>query len=158
MKRLLPLLIFILPLFIQAQDRTAVYLPFQPSDLGFGIRADYYIKQFGFYNSATYGDNGLYRIFGLRSHVKLSAGVLIPLPDYHGCQFEISAGFNYHTLADTHKFEKLDPRVYDHWSYELGMTQKFKWFCIGLRTDVVRWEPCIDIGLRLKYKCYEKSY
>jgi hypothetical protein len=139
----------------------ALYAAFQPTDLGFGIRADYRVCDLGVYSSVSYGDGRLYRYHDIRRHTKLSTGVFVPLPDYNGDQFNFTVALNYHFVGDaTINNSHLNPKIFNPWSFELGLTvYAFSWMpynkqqnkegiAIGVRTDILRWEPCIDIGYK----------
>ncbi len=149
MKKLLFLLLISIPIIGMAQHHSpALYISHQPVDFGVGVRGDYYIKSFGLYNSVSYSDWGLYRQNNLRHHVKLSMGVLMPLDDYNGAKFDVMAGLNYHHMRYT-KLEDsfINHKILNPWSFELGLTVKMQKFALGVRTDILRWEPCVDFGL-----------
>lgn len=134
----------------------AIYLAYQPWDHGLGLRGDYHFNHWaGIYGSATYGQWNLYKKSGLGQHMKLTAGVFIPYKDYAGGQFDWSVGLNYHkvwgTVEESEVF-KDDPQFHNPWSFELGLTCKLERFAIGVRTDILRWEPCIDVGIPIKEK------
>jgi hypothetical protein len=138
----------------------AIYLAYQPWDHGLGIRGDYHINYWaGVYGSASYGEWGLYKMSGLGQHMKLTAGILIPYKDYAGGQFDWTVGINYHKvwgeIVESEVF-KDDPQFHNPWSFELGFTCKLERFTIGCRTDILRWEPCIDVGIPIHFK--EKQY
>ena len=131
-------------------SKNAVYIVMQPADFGMGIRGDYHFWKAGVYGSASYGTLGLYKRASLKKHIKLTAGVLIPLKRYLSNQFDISVGLNYHYVEKI-KGENLDywagTIFYYPWSYEIGLTIKLKRITMGVRTDIMRWEPCIDVGI-----------
>ena len=159
MKKLLILLLLIPPLLSPGQGNRidAVCLVYQPVDNGLGIRIDYQIMNLRLYNSLSYGNQGLYRANNLKQHTKLTAGILIPLQDYRGHKYNIMAGINYHHLRSDGYFEAcLDPRIFDPWSFELGVSIYIGRIAIGTRTDILRWEPCVDIGYR--FLLWEQKY
>lgn len=150
-------------LLAQSYDRAfretpspTIYLAYQPWDHGLGLRSDYHINHWaGVYGSASYGQWGLYQQSGLGQHVKLTAGILIPYKDYAGGQFDFSLGLNYHKVwgeVVENEIFKDDPVFHKNWSFELGLTCKLKRFALGVRTDILRWEPCVDIGIPLNFK------
>ncbi|MBK5202140.1 MAG: hypothetical protein JJE45_00260 [Prolixibacteraceae bacterium] len=151
MKKLIFLLLISVSFSAMAQRQpSALYLSHQPVDFGIGVRGDYYINGFGLYSSVSYGNWGLYRQFDIKHHVKLSTGVLLPLPDYNGGKFDVTAGINYHLLGSVMLDDSpLNPKIFNPWSFELGLTVKLKRFAIGVRTDILRWEPCVDAGFKL---------
>ena len=140
------------------QPVTSIYLAYQPADHGLGLRVDYLrIGKFNLYSSASYGTSGIYKQYGLKSHMKLTQGIMYRIPDYNGSRFFVTAGINYHDIFGTYPtIYSVDPLIYDNWSYELGVSLKIKWFALGLRTDINRWEPCVDLGYNFKYKKYRR--
>lgn len=139
----------------------AIYLAYQPWDHGLGIRGDYHINYWaGVYGSASYGQWGLYKGSGLDQHVKLTAGILIPWKDWSGNQHDWTVGLNRHWVSghiEESEIYKDDPVFHQPWSFELGLTIKFQRFALGMRTDILRWEPCIDVGIPLTWgNSYQK--
>lgn len=131
----------------------AIYISYQPTDHGIGIRGDYHFTPIaGVYASGSYGQWGLYKASGLDKHIKATIGFLIPYKDYMGNQHDFTMGLNYHYMSGqvepSHVFQDND-LFHTPWSIEVGLTIKFKRFCLGMRTDVPRWEPCIDVGIPL---------
>lgn len=133
----------------------SLYLLHQPVDIGFGVRVDYYPAQFygyrhekcGVYNSLTYGNWGLYRENGLEHHIRFTTGVMIPLNPYKGVRYNLTFGVSYHHLGKGSVQDPgLNQELYNHWSYEGGLTFKAGHFALCLVTDIPRWEPCIGIG------------
>ena len=151
MKKLIFLLLISVPLIGMAQHHpSALYVALQPVDFGIGVRGDYYINGLGLYSSVSYGNWGLYRQYDIKHHVKFTTGVLLPLPDYNGASFDVTAGLNYHLLGSVMMENSyLNPKIFNPWSFELGLTVKLKRFALGVRTDILRWEPCVDIGFKL---------
>jgi len=139
----------------QAEGQPALYLLWQPADLGVGPRVDYYPfsskkspgRMPGFYNSITYGSWGLYRLHNMEHHVKFTGGILIPLKPWRSYNYDLSFGINYHHLGKrTFREPDLNSKLYRSWSYELGSDFKMQRFAICIATDIPRWEPCIGIG------------
>lgn len=143
--------------FDREKPPNAIYLSYQPWDHGLGLRYDQHFWKMGAYGSASYGKWGLYQGAGLDDHVKLTLGVLVPLKDWSGNQHDFSIGLNRHFVTP---YEVDDPyNNYDPgrieaipWSFELGLTIKMQRFTLGMRTDILRWEPCIDVGIPLNFK------
>lgn len=141
---------------VREKPPAAIYLAYQPWDHGLGIRGDYHINHWaGMYGSASYGQWGLYADSGLGKHVKLTYGALIPYKDWAGNQHDFNIGLNYHWVSD----EIIESEIYhadkvfdNPWSFELGLTIKMRRFALGMRTDILRWEPCIDVGIPLSPK------
>lgn len=145
MKKLILITIFVFcSIFARSQNHT-LYIVFQPLDLGLGLRYDLCFNKIGFYTSVSYGSYYLYKMNGLRDHIKLTAGLMIL---YHK-DFYFIGGANYHYInAFNPSIDVINSRILDHWSFELGVTSViFKKIKIGLRTDILKWEPCIDLGL-----------
>lgn len=147
MKRIIFLIVVSLSFtFSKAQSYNAVYVSHQPVDLGIGMRGDYYIKRMGLYSSLSYGNWGFYKREDIKHHVKFTTGVLVPLPDYNGGIFDITAGINYHLFGSIPIESPLNPHIFNPWSFELGLTTKLRYFAVAIRIDILRWEPCVDIG------------
>lgn len=128
----------------------AIYLAFQPADCGLGIRGDYHLNHWaGVYGSVSYGQWGLYKWSGLGSHVKLTTGILIPWKDWAGNQYDWSVGLNHHLVSGDIISNEI---FHQPWSFEVGLTAKMRGFALGLRTDIPRWEPCIDVGIPLNWR------
>ena len=134
----------------------AIYLLHQPVDNGIGVRVDYYPLSGkdhgklipGLYHSASYGSGGLYKMYGLKDHIKLTTGILIPLEPYNSDRVDISAAFNYHQLSRGESGDyQVNERILGHWSFELGADVKFRCLAVCVSTDILRWEPCIGIGI-----------
>ena len=142
--------------FKQPVHPNTIYLAVQPIDIGLGIRYDYHINRLGLYNSITYGDLYLYRHNGIKNHVKVTTGISLPLRDYNTGYFDATIGINYHysdprPLPNNWWYSLL--KEYSRiWSFELGLSVKFKYFAIAVRTDIPRWEPCFDFGIPIKYR------
>lgn len=134
----------------------AIYLAWQPSDMGLGIRGDVHATWWlGFYGSASYGQWYLYKWSGLDKHFKGTLGVLVPWKDWKGNQHDWSIGLNYHWVSGEVIPSDIfhdDPRLQSPWSFEVGLTIKMPRFTMAFRTDVIRWEPCFDIGIPLRRK------
>ena len=130
--------------------QTAAYYSLQPADAGSGIRIDYFPfdkSQIGLYNSISYGQGNNYKKVGITNHLKLTAGILIPILYDLPWQNAITAGINYHSMTKPADIpQMLNYRIFDPWSYEIGLTTRFERFQLGVRTDIPRWEPCIDVG------------
>jgi hypothetical protein len=133
------------------KPHNAVYLSYQPWDHGLGIRGDVHLNhRAGIYGSASYGKWGFYQQSGLGDHIKLTSGILIPYKDWIGNQYDFSLGLNYHWVSGLvieNEVFKDDPLFHKPWSFEIGLTIKMSRFALGVRTDILRWEPCIDIGI-----------
>lgn len=129
-----------------------VFVCFQPVDSGLGIRLDFQAWDKSFYGSLSYGNGGLYKLTGLSAHKKLSFGYRLPFKDKRGYLFQITGGLNYHTLKiEGDCSQGLNPILRRPFSFELGTSLEINKFIIGVRTDILRWEPSIDFGRKLKF-------
>ena len=140
----------------EAPAQSSGYVLCQPNDLGAGLRVDYYPmnnvfkgwRKPGIYHSASYGNWRLYRKYGLDHHFKLTTGILIPLRPYHSWHYDVSSGINYHRQESDSQWDpRINHKLYDTWSYELGITVKMRWFALCLATDIKRWDPCVGVGI-----------
>jgi hypothetical protein len=139
MKTLLTIFLLLISLSISGQ-RYAVYVCAQPADLGLGIRAD-----LGYtYGSISYGNWGAYKDKYIHNHTKVTVGGLIPLKKKKDHCHEISIGVNYHNADYPEGCPKRLTRTI---SCEAGWAIYISRISIGARTDIPRWEPCIDVGL-----------
>ena len=126
-----------------AQERQdAIYLTVQPCDYGVGLRYDYMFNRAGIYSSLSYGNWSLYKQAGLKHHIKITIGSLLPVYNQHA-----TVGINYHSIQQVILLEQ-----YHTISFELGFTAQIRNILIGLRTDILNWEPYVDIGIPLGYK------
>ena len=149
------LLLCLIPVAVIAQKREkprpAIYLAYQPFDHGLGIRGDYHLTSWvGMYSSVSYGTLSLYKYTGLQDHMKYTVGVLIPLQDSNGNQHDFSIGGNYHTVQRNPDYSGQQPasdKILYPFSFEAGLTIKFPRITLAFRTDILRWEPCIDVGI-----------
>ena len=131
----------------------AIYLAFQPRDLGVGVRYDHSFNGVGAYTSITYGNYNIAEDTYIKDHIKSTIGISIPMRDYMTWHYAFNAAINYHIWGDVSKDGlQLDSKIFNPWSFELGLSVKMAHFAIGLRTDIMRWEPCVDIGIPFKYK------
>ena len=139
MKTILMLLMIVMSLAASAQ-RYAVYLSGQPADLGLGVRAD-----LGYaYGSISYGNWGVYDQSYIRNHTKVTIGALVSLKQKNDFKYTLSAGLNYHKAEYPDNINAIMKRTL---SYEAGFAIYIRKIAIAARTDIPRWEPCIDIGL-----------
>lgn len=150
MNKLITLIILIIiPGVSIAQNKysNSIYLCFQPADFGIGMRIDYHIINTELYNSLSYGNWGDYRKAGILNHTKLTMGAILFSSEHNRNTYSITTGINYHLFG---KQERYIHRISDPWSFELGVSLKMKRLSFGMRTDVLRWEPCVDVGYRIK--------
>lgn len=137
---------------VPERPQSAMYVSYQPFDHGIGFRLDGYVSDHvGLYTSGSYGTSGLYKSAGLEGHMKLTLGALIP---FHRDARAISSmviGGSYHHVSEIPDLDPSDywagDRIYGPLSFELGIAIQFSRVAISFRTDVLRWEPCIDVGV-----------
>ena len=139
-----------------APAQGAVYTSYHPVDHGIGLRADFegdrgsksVFKRVGTYYGASYGNWGLYRLYGLEHHIKVTAGILIPLKPYYKWHYNLSIGTNYHHLGKGYEINyQVNPKIYQSWSYEVGLSVRMKKIAVCMATDIRRWEPGVGLGL-----------
>ena len=146
MKQLLIAILLMVSMISSGQK--AIYIAFTPADYGIGIRGDYHFSTLGAYASLTYGNGGCYRQNDLQHHCKLSVGVLVPLRPIDENRFYFSTAINYHSLAKAKLYDMdVDPKIFNPFSFELGLTTYLHRLAVGVRTDILRWEACMDIGI-----------
>ena len=135
-----------------SRHSNGIYLSYQPADHGLGLRVDYSIGKLNLYNSASYGTWGVYKEYGVRDHMKLTQGFMIRIPDYMGFKYYVTGGLNYHEIFNTSYSDfEVDAMIFNHWSFELGFTCKLKRIAIAVATDIPRWEPCVYLGIPLRW-------
>lgn len=132
MKKIIIICLLLSCISLHAQK--ALYVAYQPCDMGLGLRFDYQPKLFGIYNSITYGN---YRFDDgkINDHIKISGGLI----------------YDYFTLGMTyHKYGKIIGSYADNTfnpiSCEFGMKISINRFCTGLRFDPIKFEGSWDVG------------
>jgi hypothetical protein len=131
------LIAFIAPL--KAQN--TLYLSFQPTDLGLGIRYDRKLDNSGIYTAVTYGN---YKFFGgyIKDHVKLSIGGIAYLENSF-----VTFGIAYNRYGRRVCPEGMDcATVFQVFSPEVGVGSVFKNVTVAMRMDILKWESSIDVG------------
>lgn len=149
--------ILLIPIFILTMvlgNSQAVYVHNTPFDLGIGLRGDVRVfDQINLYGSASYGNWMYYKRNGLSDHFKLSVGLMKQLrkdPTRPDDKFFATIGINRHWVNTTDDINPMiNPRIFEAYSFEVGFTVYTHWnFALGLRTDIPRWEPGVDLGLK----------
>jgi hypothetical protein len=131
-----------------------VYVALQATDYGIGVRYDRMFNGVGVYTSLSHGNYWLDPSHDtyIKDHYKYTIGVICSLPNQpldNTYTFDVVTGLNYHWWGTVYlDGMQLDPRVWNPWSFELGVNCKFNRFALGVRTDIMRWEPCIDLGIK----------
>lgn len=156
MKQFLIFLMLIPALIGQTQTLglDAICMAYQAIDHGTGIRVDFHAGEARIYTSATYGYLGLYQQAGLKDHFKFSIGSRIPITTEPGQRDEnsLTIGMNYHRVSPvsgTNNGKAINPAIMKDLSIELGGTVYYGRFAFGIRTDIMRWEPGLDVGIRI---------
>ena len=152
------LVLFFIGLQVCAQQRVAkqpnaLYASFLPADLGVGIRYDHAFVGVGAYASISYGNYNISPDTYIKDHTKYTLGVSASVPDWNNWHYAVNAGLNYHDWGKVVMDGiQLDDKIFNPWSFELGFSVKLPRFALSLRTDIMRWEPCIDIGIPFNYR------
>jgi hypothetical protein len=164
MKLIFGLLLFINSIILYSQPynkklltpkHNTIYVSFLPADMGVGIRYDINWV----YGSISYGNYWLEGNAYIKNHSKLSTGLLYPLPPDLFSDFRVwvTGGINYHLWSNANNgYLDLNPIIWKHWSYELGVITKWPRFSIALVTDIRRWEPSISFGYNFNFKRNQK--
>jgi hypothetical protein len=138
------------PRYYKAPIVHTLYISALPTDFGLGLRYDITFGVIGAYASWSYGNYYIYdKTNYIKDHQKFTLGLLVPMPDQlqQPQHFYLTAGLNYHIWGDVQlNGIQLNPKIFNPWSFELGFTYSVHHFALGCRTDILRWEPCIDIG------------
>ena len=122
-------------------QRNAVYLSFQPQDLGAGIRYDRLFNENGLYASASYGNYKFDEGY-IRDHVRLTIGALTQKDDVY-----LSFGVAYNFFGEQKGTEGMNPRALQDFTFELGAGCRLELISIAFRFDPVQICSSIDIGL-----------
>lgn len=138
MKRFCLAIIFLSLGLVYGQN--VISLTFQPTDLGYGLRYDRLLRDYGFYSSISHGSYKFDDKY-IKNHYKAAIGVTIPIDDSY-----VSAGINAHNYRGVcGTFGKaLDPV-----SFELGAGVLLGRFNVAFRMDFLKGEGCIDFGIKL---------
>jgi hypothetical protein len=129
--------LLLLPLNIYAQNTLSLIL--QPVDRGVGIKYDHYFKGTGIYLSGAYGNYKTNDDY-IKDHIRVAGGISAIIESA-----KVSFGMVYHKYGEIHgEFTDITT---DPVSFELGVGTFKKWFNIGIRFDIIKYESCIDIGV-----------
>lgn len=144
---------------LYGQEFKGIYGVFQPLDIGVGVRADLQIGDNEYYTSISYGNGGVYREYWLKDHYKVSAGYMFLLSD-RGSEYDcwLTGGLNFHIVNNMYEYEHptLNKIIYSPISFELGTTARINKFLFGVRTDIIRWEPCVDFSYNFsRFRMFE---
>lgn len=140
-KTVLILLLSILLSLVTVAQRQAVYVCTQPADLGLGVRVD-----LGYtYGSISYGNWGIYKDKYIRNHTKVTVGGIIPIKvKTDNYKRYLTLGVNYHQADYPENTVSI---LKNTLSFEGGCGVYIHKLAVGIRTDILRWEPCVDIGV-----------
>lgn len=117
-----------------------LYLSFQPTDLGVGLRYDRQITDCGLYYSVSYGNYRFTEGY-IDNHVKVAVGGL----KYTHSSF-YSFGVAYHYYGERSlPYEPIE-RVFQRFSPEFGIGVTLAKVRVALIMDIVKWESSINLG------------
>lgn len=141
MKNLIYILLFVC---IQLQGQNIVYLTYQPQDNGVGIRFDHIGEKAnkGIYASISRGNyyfDGGY----IKNHIKVAMGGLFYWPETRNY---LIAGMTYHKYGKRKLTPLINEKVFEPLSIEIGSAVTLGRIIVSCRTDIIKWEPSIDIG------------
>jgi hypothetical protein len=133
---------------------STLYVSIPYFDKGLGIRYDYDWRIIGLYGGVTISNYWLNNDHTdyIKDHLKATIGTTLLLPEHqldNLVRVGINIGLNYHQTGMTNTdWLQINEIIYKNWSFELGTTVKFNTFAISVRTDILRWEPCLDLGIQ----------
>jgi hypothetical protein len=157
MKKIIPIsLLLIIALNINAQ-KNALYVTFQPIDLGIGIRYDRHINHdMGLYSSLSWGNYKSMQLqdfsnqsFYIKNHYKVAFGMMLYLENkilLYENNIYFSLGVSYHIYGEHEGVMCNENTVFLPLSYEVGVGTKFKRMNISVRYDMIKHESSFDIG------------
>jgi len=126
-------------------QKNTFYASAQPVDLGYGIRYDRKIDNFGVYASMSKGKYKIPEEFYIEKHIKLSLGGIAY--SKYDCTF-LSYGFNYNIYGDYFLSDNTSRMTTYPVSIELGAGVLFPRMSMAVRLDMLKWESSIDLGIR----------
>jgi len=134
---------------IKIENPNTIYLTFQPTDLGLGIRYDRRISQFGVYSSLSRGTYGLGDGNYIKNHIKTALGGLFyPGKNPNGVQSFFHCGLSYHTYGEkSYEPGMINEKAFKPLSIEAGMGARKGHFSASIRFDPLKWEGSIDYGV-----------
>ena len=143
-KVLILVVVLLLSANIYCQKNT-VYALVQPIDMGYGIRFDRRINDFGLYTSLSKGEYDIPGEYYIEKHIKMSLGGVSHTR--RGSTF-FSYGFNYNFYGDTYLSEGTSRSTTYPMSIELGAGALLSRVAVAFRMDVLKWESSLDLGFR----------
>jgi len=149
MKKLLVLLFSFIVLAATAQKRNVVYLCFQPNNLGYGLRYDYYFNDIGIYGSLTHGAYTFSEGY-IKDHTKATLGMTFLNrrktidTDYNF----LSIGASYNVYRELEYDKTYNRAVFHPLAVEVGAGTLIKWFSVAFRYELVKSNVSLDIGIR----------
>jgi len=142
MKKLLCSLFIIFFTFTLCKaQKNALYISFQPDDIGVGLRYDRVLKPgLGTYASASFGNyiQGGY----IKDHVKIATGAIA----YAETGF-VTLGIAYHHYSDNTIPIPIDKRAFEPLSIELGGGTHLGNAVVAFRMDVIKGTGVVEIGV-----------
>jgi len=149
MKRLIVLIAVLIPILANSQN--TVYLTFQPTDLGAGLRYDHQVNtDFGLYASASYGQYRMPMGSYIKEHLKFAFGAMKYMPPNkdNGAIVHFGAGFVHDRYGEVKiTFDGFNTEVLRPITFECFTGIRLqKGFSLGLRFNFFKVESSIDIG------------
>lgn len=144
MKKLI-LFCLLITVVYRLQAQNTISIIHHPTDMGFGLRYDKQIKNYGFYISAS---RGVYKLSDkLKSnHLKLVAGVVKYFPDayYTDVNSLYSIGISYNRYGNS---MNLPDKVFRPLSIDLGVGVRIKKITTGFCFDFLKGEGSVNFGI-----------
>lgn len=134
----------------KVKEPNDIYLVFQPTDMGIGLRYDrMFSPQWGSYIAITHGEYELETGEKIDNHFKVVSGVLIYIkPIFKYYRPYLGVGLSYNGYSGLHNIPPtFPPNALTNWSFELSCNAKISnnWN-FGIRMDPIKWETSIDLG------------
>ena len=132
------------------ENPNAIYLTFQPGDLGLGIRYDHEFSSFGIYSSLSRGNYKLSNEMYINNHIKVALGGLFYLRKKYvdSPKGFFNFGLSYHNYGkNSYTLEMINEELFEPLSIEAGVGVKKGHFSCGIRFDPLKWEGCLDFGI-----------
>jgi hypothetical protein len=139
------LLFVLLSISAPSQKNEALYLCFQPNDLGMGLRYDHHFKKVGLYGSYSHGvyeRNTTSRV----SHSKIAGGIIVKSrfePDQKHYNF-FSAGPTY----NVYQGQTSNTKAFKPIAAEIGAGSVFGWFTLAFRYELIKSNSSVEIGIK----------
>jgi hypothetical protein len=129
--------------------RNSLYVVLRPTDLGLGVR---YEREFGLLGMYTTFSKGNYyfdaeHVLYIKDHYVSTLGLIVCLPKEVDAYVRMIGGIAYHQYGRSNcDVLMINQKIFDPWSFELGIIFKFNHISISCRTDILKWEGNVDVG------------